>query len=426
MEKILTALEDYRQQMKLTRRFSVESLQRKIEPFIEANRQNKYEKLTSPRILILHGGGVGDFVLFSPCLREIRRLYENAQITLIVFASAENLAEKCPYVDEIYSCEFLHDIYRDNPLCYDECLSFVKTHFTLPFDIVFNYAVTFPGALLAYMSGAAERFLYISRQKWGLFNAKIPYDFASSLSTVMTDERKYSPHLVDRYLSILDNMLTYPLLNREIEIWYTEDDRIIAKRIMSPWRGKKCIVLCMGGIGGFKSYPPEKYAELMRRILAENENYHIIIIGGTFEESAGEIVKKSLPSGVVTDLTGELTFRQTAALLSQCHCYIGNDTSCMHIAAAVKVPVLVTYSYAVDLPYSESASIIKYHPYHVPAVICRPQKAKQECKALNHTILGKHFGCLVNEPHCICEISVEELYDGWRRLKAHRYVDMKR
>src|SRR5690349_2838558 len=52
------------------------------------------------RLLVLRTDAIGDFVLFTPVLRAIRRAHPEYHVTLLVNVCCSNLAESCPYVDE--------------------------------------------------------------------------------------------------------------------------------------------------------------------------------------------------------------------------------------------------------------------------------------------------------------------------------------
>jgi hypothetical protein len=52
-------------------------------------------------ILVVRLDGIGDLVLMSPFLRELRRLNPNAWITLVVDPAFVNLVEVCPLVSEV-------------------------------------------------------------------------------------------------------------------------------------------------------------------------------------------------------------------------------------------------------------------------------------------------------------------------------------
>ena len=62
-------------------------------------------------ILIIYDLRAGDFIMTSGAIREIRRLYPDAYITLLVSGAAFQLAEHCPHVDEVmlYDPEYTQD-----------------------------------------------------------------------------------------------------------------------------------------------------------------------------------------------------------------------------------------------------------------------------------------------------------------------------
>jgi len=53
------------------------------------------------RLLVIRLDRIGDLVLFSPFLRELRRCAPKARITLVVSPETADLAARCPRVDEV-------------------------------------------------------------------------------------------------------------------------------------------------------------------------------------------------------------------------------------------------------------------------------------------------------------------------------------
>ena len=151
-------------------------------------------------------------------------------------------------------------------------------------------------------------------------------------------------------------------------------------------------------------------------ILAE-ENVNFVILGGRDDLKSAKIFKKALPknySGSIIDLTDKLTYRQSAALLSLCDVYIGNDTGIMHAAAAVKCPVLTPNCCGADLPHQELRIVQGCSPYRVPSVIVQPARALPECDAEKPY---DTFGCRAKIPHCITQIEPQTLFKGYQLLK---------
>lgn len=64
-----------------------------------------YQNLTQSRayknILLIRLDEIGDVVLMTPLLREMRSNYPEADITLIVKPQVYNLVELCPYVNKV-------------------------------------------------------------------------------------------------------------------------------------------------------------------------------------------------------------------------------------------------------------------------------------------------------------------------------------
>src|SRR5689334_20878984 len=59
---------------------------------------------TSPqqRILVTRLDKLGDFIVFAPFLRELRRNYPNSNISLVAGEHVAPLAVPCPYVDDVF------------------------------------------------------------------------------------------------------------------------------------------------------------------------------------------------------------------------------------------------------------------------------------------------------------------------------------
>src|SRR5690606_35618649 len=55
----------------------------------------------SKRLLIVRSDEIGDFVMFTPFLRELSNNLFDTEISLLVRSDIAPLAEGCPYIDEL-------------------------------------------------------------------------------------------------------------------------------------------------------------------------------------------------------------------------------------------------------------------------------------------------------------------------------------
>ena len=415
IELVLGGFQQFYQHMMQTQSFDPIEMRNFMDPIFERagyRSFNNDERQTN--ILILNNGGVGDFILNSAAIREIRRLYSNAHITLVFFARAQALAEVCPYVDETIANEqrFAFNYF---PSIYEWNFNVAQRLLRRRYDISYSFVSQGSTVLLSYMSGARERISH--KYSDGEFAPGAPIDLplpiAASLLTIEVPRNfNGSFHEVDDYLGLLDYQMHVPIANREIEVWYTPHDLATAENILSAEliAGRRLYAVCMGG-----SSPRKQW--LIKKILEREPKIKFIILGGgPMDEQSAAIFRQTLGDKLfdrhIIDLTNKLNYRQSATILSLCDMYIGNDTGTMHMATAVKTPVLMLNCFAADLP-QENSIPQHYYPYRVPSIIVQPAHALDQCRESKD-----HYGCIViDKPHCIAQIDVETAFDAYNQLK---------
>lgn len=359
--------------------------------------------------------------MMTGAIREIRRLYPNAKITLVIFPRALELAEFCPYVDEvIVNTRATAANWNMLTAYYGWNVNFSYQLLERQFDICYAFP-HYPDTLfLMYMCGANARITYDYPDKEKDF---IPLDGdisvmqASNLANYIVPRHRFGWHAADICFSLVDNFLNAPVENRRLEIWYSPFDTAVAKNILQNVQGK-IYAVCMGGMNFAKLYPPQMYAKVLDFIFNEEPDANFIILGGGQNDlKCAEILKNSVSEKCaekILDLVGKVNYRQSAAVLSFCDMYIGNDTGTMHIAAAVNCPVLTPNCFPLDIPcyYFDIPNAI--YPYRVPSVTIQPEHALPECAADK-----KHnpYGCKANQPHCITQIKPETVFKGFKLLK---------
>ncbi|HXN14977.1 MAG TPA: putative lipopolysaccharide heptosyltransferase III [Usitatibacter sp.] len=92
----------------------------------------------------------------------------------------------------------------------------------------------------------------------------------------------------------------------------------------------------------FKTWTEAKNAELLRRLVRDGQR---VVITGAPEPPEPAIVRRILAQAGVaaTDLSGELTLRELAALSARARLFFGVDSAPMHIASAMGTPVVALF-----------------------------------------------------------------------------------
>jgi heptosyltransferase-2 len=119
------------------------------------------------------------------------------------------------------------------------------------------------------------------------------------------------------------------------------------------------------------------------------------LFGGLADVQDVESIARRLPNSPVV-LCGKLSLLESAAALKRCALFVGNDTGTVHLAAAMKRPVVVLFGPTVEefgfYPYGTRATVIS------KSLPCRP---------CTHTGKGN---CKIRETHaCMGKISVTEV-----------------
>lgn len=422
VENVLNSMAEYQKKVVSTGRFNFSDFVN----FMEAKfKENGYRPTTAEEtkkqtnILILHDSGVGDFILMSGAIREIRRLYPKAHITLLIYPRSTELAELCPYVDEVLTNPRSTDWYKFIAH-FTWNIKIVRQLLERQFDICFSFA-HYPDTLfLMYLSGAAIRVTYDYPDKEKDFiplHGDIPVTVAVNLANVIVPRHRFGWHMVDMNFSLVDGLLHSPVANRELEIWYSPADFTVAKSILRNVTGK-IYALCFGGMNLQKCYPPEMYAKVMEMIFEYDPNTTFVILGGGKNDSIQlERLKKTIPEKYhsnILNLIGRVTYRQSGAVLKFCDMYIGNDTGTMHMAAAMKCPVLMPKCFPMDLPQHYSDSPKLHYPYGVPNITIQPEHALPEC---SNNEPYSQYGCREPQPHCITQIKPETVFEAFKQLE---------
>ena len=395
--------------------FSAQEFVAYMEPvFAQCGYREKPAPDKQLKILIVRDDAAGDFVLFSPVIREIRRIYPHAYITLLCSPRNHGLAECCPYVDNVLVNRQEFNA-NDFSQLFSYTLQMVVDHLlSYHFDLAFAGRLGFRSAslLTMYMCGAKERVGFtqdrinpqgqLSKVYWDcLLTHAVPF-----VNRSMSD--------VDRELMLLEDMLHAPIANRQLEVWYTMQDReAVRAKLGDVHEGGANICIMPGASLKMKCWPVERYIQLVKWILARpgNDAMNIIVLGGPADREAGDAFAAAFEGQHCINLSGRLSFRQSMAAMECCRMYIGNDTGMMHVAAALKKPILSVNCFPLDQEMAYMSVPLRFMPYKVPNVTCCPAHAKDDCHD------NWRHGCSrQEEPHCILNVAVETVEKGYELL----------
>lgn len=360
-------------------------------------------------ILVVRLDSVSDVILTGGFLRELRRNLPQAHITLVVNPLAEPLMSKCPYINE------LRVFYTDGATALLDAIAFCQQYlWQRRYDLCLcpRWDIDESQALLVgYLSGAKERIGYSETVHPAKAEQNRGFD---NLLTVAVTEPPGCIHEAARNFYLLTR-LGLTISSDEPEIWLTGRDENKALRLLRNFRGERALAtVALGANEPGQKYPVEKFVAALRPLA--DANLAFVLLGSSNFSLEGYYFHRHMPQGSVLNLIGCNSRRVDAAIVGESSLYIGNNTSLAHIAAALKVPVVEVVAEAEETAHDPRTYSVyeRYYPWKVPAIVLRPRRALSPCDQV--PAVG---GCSAPKPHCITQISPEELRQAVISLAAY-------
>ncbi len=362
--------------------------------------------LRAKRILVLRLDKIGDVVMTSAFLRELRRNAPDARITLVVNPQVYTLVEYCPYVNEVLTFDRASVLESSQIRRHIHGLRYALRHlWERSFDLTVlpRWDVDFYHEnYLAYYSGAPWRVAHTERT-------------TPSKSQLNAGEDRLFTHVIEDYTlqhEVAHNLNVIRFLGgnireRHLELWTTPEDESFVETFLQSQRWRRNAPLIGLGIGAGdpkRIWPLEKYIEVARWL---HEQYHaeVLVVGTADEQSRGHHLAEQCGEWVINAI-GRSDLRQTGALLKWCALFIGNDSGPMHMAVAAGIPVVEISAHPGDGAPDHYNSPVRFGPWQVPQRILQPESTLDPCID----------ACNAATPHCIRLITVQQVQEAVRSL----------
>ena len=383
-------------------------LMRAEEEFTRTGYRDKNAVGGVENILIVRIDAIGDMILTSGFIREVRANFPSARITLVCSPLAYPLVELCPYVNEVLTFD-IKALSEDFPEMLGKIAVFCRDNlwqkkFSLAFSPLCG-GKSFPGLVMMWLSGARERVGYISFNHDRAINSFLLNNVINLTGNLIAQ--------VDKMFHILTS-IGLKVNQTHMELFYGAEDSRRAKELLEdlPPDCKK-VVVGIGAGDASRQYPAKKLAVALKKLAKRDLAF--VIIGGKSEADDANFIEQNLPQGKVLNLAGKTTLRETEAVIAQMDYYIGNDSGVMHMAAAAKVPVLTIYREAVDrenVAPSAFSEYLNFPPWQTKSVVLRPEHPLGDCA----TLPPCYGHCHHKEAHCITQITPQQIIDDFEKL----------
>lgn len=297
-------------------------------------------------ILVIRTAYIGDVIMTLPMLKPLKQRFPDAKISFLTANRAADVLRNNPYVDEIIT----YDPFWFYPSGKKEYFGFIKDFRKTRFDLAIEARGDIRDILfLLWPLKARFKVSYDVGGGGYLLTHRVPYRGL---------QHKVLYHLdIARYLGcdIADDI--------EWGMYLTSDEKKRAGEILAQQGidfSKPLIALHPGARKELKCWSAEGYARAADFIISEM-NGTVLLTGAPNE---AELVKRvaGMMKHKPVILAGKTSLRELAGIISQCSLFICNDSSPMHIAAAMKTPTVAVFGPSKSIetaPYGEGHIVVE-------------------------------------------------------------------
>ncbi|NGX43935.1 MAG: ADP-heptose--LPS heptosyltransferase 2 [Candidatus Anoxychlamydiales bacterium] len=327
-------------------------------------------------IIVRMPNWVGDLVMASPILYDLKQKFPDATITAMAQKPLCDLLKKDENINELFCFKKVKQLF----LRKKENKHIIENLIEGKYDLGVLLTNSFSSAWLFYQ-GEVKNIIGFRK------------DFRSFMLKKSIAYPKEKTHQVEKYKKLLKSLdicisQTKPKIyidKKEIERakellyqrGYKDDQRLIGINPVAKYGKAKC-------------WPIERFKEVAKKLILDEKNF-IVFLGDFSAREEMENICLDMSNRVI-NLAGKTTIRELAALICQLDLFLTNDSGPMHIAAAFDIDQIALFGSTSDIltgPYSEKSIVIN---------------KKVKCAPCFKRVCPIDFRCML-------KISVDEVFD---------------
>jgi heptosyltransferase-2 len=286
--------------------------------------------LNPETILIVAPNWVGDLVMATPAIRDIRKSFPNAKISMVVQTWLSEITEGNPHIDEMILFDKRK---KDSGLL--GFFRFVRRLRRMKIDVALILPHSSRSGWAAGLSGAKYRIGY---------NRGDRHLFLTDWLRPEKEGRKWLPVPKTLYYFKLLNEAGLKTGSEKLELYCLEKDRKHVAELMEA-NGiapqDRLILMTPGAnFGSSKCWFPERFAEAGDR-MGEKYDARVGLVYGPGEERIAEDILKVAKTNITNFSEEILPLGTLKALVERCDLMLTNDTGPRHFGVAFDKPVVV-------------------------------------------------------------------------------------
>jgi lipopolysaccharide heptosyltransferase II len=282
---------------------------------------------SAQRILLFQTAFIGDVILMLPLAQALRRTFPDAWIAAVAIPASAGVLANHPAINEVLVFDK-----RGAHRGYHGIRSMAGTLRAKAFEVALIPHRSLRSALVCSHAGiprrvgfdrSAGRFLLTERVRYDAGAHEITRDLALAAPLGVTPETRELPSL-------------YP----------GASDVALVDALLQDWRrrggsGGKFVAVAPGSVWNTKRWPAERFTAVIGGLASRGCS--VVLLGGREDAPLCSEISRTVGEKNVLNAAGRLSLLQSAELIRRCSVTLSNDSAPMHMAVAMRVPVVAIF-----------------------------------------------------------------------------------
>ncbi len=286
------------------------------------------------KILVIQTAFIGDVVLATPILEKLYRYFPDAKIDFLLRKANESLFTDHPFINTIL-------IWNKKENKTANLIKLTKRIRRTQYDKVINLQRFASSGLITFFSGAKE--------KIGFDKNPFSFCYTKKVKHLIGNGK----HEVERNLELINSFTDSELIKPKLYPTATDFESV------KKYKTSAYICVAPSSVWFTKQFPAHKWVEFLDKI----SSYNIYLLGAASDSDlCNEIIFKSSNKNIV-NLSGTLSFLESAALMQDAVMNYSNDSAPMHIASSVNAPITAIFCSTIPAfgfgPLSDKSAIVE-------------------------------------------------------------------
>ena len=337
------------------------------------------------RALVIAPNWIGDALMAQPLFSLLKQLHPRIVIDALAPSWVAPVLERMPEIHDVHATDLAHgklQLIRRWQLASDLR--------DVGYDAAYVLPNSLKSALIPWLAGIRLRIGYTGESRYGLLNVRHanPQKDTRGPMAAHYAALAYAPGA------------NVPDLAQRLPLPRLEADPNEAARVSTRFHldtRVPLLVFCPGAeYGSAKRWPPEHFAALARIVSQSFPYAQIVALGSGKDAPLAQAIAERAPQ--VRNLCGQTSLGEACALISRASAVVSNDSGLMHVAAALRRPLVAIFGSSDPRhtpPLSDTAKVQWLH------LECSPCFARE---------------CPLGHLKCLRELSPEQVFGDLRGM----------